>query len=88
MKTVENENALNKLTEEIGGTCYYIDFDKVSGDDGWNEILSGKLRLTTLNVSVPVTTAIFCTSEIMLEESFDGMIVFDEVSPTTLDLGE
>lgn len=88
VKTVENENALNKLTEEIGGTCYYIDFDKVSGDDGWNEILSGKLRLTTLNVSVPVTTAMFCTSEIMLEESFDGMIVFDKVSPTTLDLGE
>jgi len=88
VKTVENENEINTLVSKIDKDCYYIDFDKISEDDRWREILSGRQRITTLNVSVPVTASAFCTSEIILENTFDGMIVFDEVSPTTLDFGE
>lgn len=88
VKTVENENGINTLTDKIEQDCYYVDFAKVSEDDSWREIMSGRQRITTLNVSVPITTAAFCTSEVTLEDMFDGMIVFDEVSPTTLETGE
>lgn len=84
--TVTNGNSLNALAGECGEGRYYIDFAAAAGDDGWDRILEEKQSLTTLNVSAVTIVKSFYTTEIVLRDTFDGMIVFDKVSPTTLDL--
>lgn len=83
--SVENENPMNALAGEAAGGRYYIDFSAVSEDHGWSGILSEKQRITALNVTGITISKAFYTMEIVPEDTFDGMIIFDRVSPTTLD---
>lgn len=82
--TVENENELNLLAKQTREGFYYLDFSEAEKESGWNEILSGKLRITSLNVGGVINIKAFCTAKIVPGEAFDGMIIFDQVSPTTL----
>ncbi len=83
---VENRNVLNALAEDLEGKRYYVDFDAVAGSDGWSEIIAKEQRVTTLNVSAVTLLKAFYTTKIIPNETFDGMIIFEEVSPTTTDL--
>lgn len=69
---------------EAAGGRYYIDFSAVSEDHDWSGILSEKQRITALNVTGITISRAFYTMEIVPEDTFDGMIIFDKVSPTTL----
>ena len=83
---VENRNVLNALAEDLEGKRYYVDFAAVAGSDGWSEIIAKEQRVTTLNVSAVTLLKAFYTTKIIPNETFDGMIIFEEVSPTTTDL--
>lgn len=82
---VENQNFLNALTGELVQNYYYIDFSAASADDRWSKIISDKQRITSLNVTAMTAMKAFYTTDIIPEDTFDAMIVFGEVSPTTLD---
>lgn len=83
---VTNQNELNMQCETIADGFYYIDFSKVTDEETKN-IISGKQRITTLNVGIAQWQKflkMFYTTSVVPEENFDGMIVFDKVVPTTL----
>lgn len=98
--TVENENALNVMAREIWmddleaqgwqarppleGVYYYIDFAAAASDPGWAALLSEEQSVTTLNVGGPTTSKALYTSRIIPQDSFDAMIVFFHVFPSTL----
>lgn len=85
-QTAKNKNNLNALAGKIEENYYYIDFSTAAGDAGWQQILSDKQRITSLNVGSILFIKLFYTSEIIPKNVFDGMIVFKKVSPTTVDL--
>lgn len=83
---VTNQNDLNLQCGNLDNGFYYIDFSKVV-DEEIQKILSGRQRITTLNVGIEKWQKLlkmFYTTTIVPEETFDGMIVFEKVSPTTL----
>lgn len=82
---VENKNALNALADGVEGKRYYVDFAAVSGKDGWSGVITKEQRITSLNVGGIIPLKIFYTSKIVPSETFDAMIVFEEVSPSTMD---
>lgn len=76
--TVENENALTKLAQETG--CYYVDFQNAGPD--WQSLCGETQAMTAMNVGFsPIYTV-----RAVPEEVYDGMIVFETVSPSTLEL--
>lgn len=81
---VENQNALTALAANAKQEFYYIDFETAAADNGWNNIISEKQRMTSLNVTVVTTMKAFYTIQAVPGDLFDAMIVFGEVSPTTL----
>lgn len=83
---VKNGNALNALAKDLEGKRYYVDFDAVAGSDDWSGIITKEQRVTTLNVGAVTLLKAFYTTKLIPNETFDGMIVFEEVSPTTTDL--
>lgn len=84
--TAKNKNDLNALAGSIEGARYYIDLQEASFCDGWDKILSGTQRITSLNVGSLTLLKMFYTTKIIPCETFDGMIIFDQVGPTTVDL--
>ena len=80
---VENQNALTALAANMEQDFYYIDFGTATADNGWNDIISEKQRMTSLNVTVVTTMKAFYTIQAVPDDLFDAMIVFGEVSPTT-----
>ena len=85
-KKVQNSNDLNALAAGNNGNYYYVDFSTAEEDNDWNEILSKKQSITSLNVGGPTIIKSFYTTEIIPIDTFDGMIIYDKVSPTTLEL--
>lgn len=83
-KNVENKNDLNALAAKTENGRYYIDLAAASKDSRWQKILSKKQRLTTLNVGSITFLKMFCTSKIVPLDTFDAMIVYDTVAPTTM----
>lgn len=81
---VENQNALTELAAGTEQGFYYIDFGTAAADSGWNRVLSEKQRMTSLNVAVVTAMKAFYTIQAIPGDMFDAMIVFGEVSPTTL----
>lgn len=82
---VKNQNDLTALAAKIEQEYYYVDFGTASVDDTWNSIISDTQRMTSLNVTVVTTAKAFYTIQAIPNKMFNAMIVFDEVSPTTLD---
>lgn len=83
-KRTENKNDLNALAGKTENGWYYIDFSSVSEDSRWHKLLSKKQRLTTLNVGSITFLKTFCTSKIVPLDTFDAMIVYDAVTPTSI----
>lgn len=84
--TAKNKNDLNALAADVEGTRYYLDFQKASSCDGWEKLLSGTQRITSLNVGSLTLLKMFYTTKIVPNETFDGMILYDQVGPTTVEL--
>ena len=82
---VENQNALTALAGRTKQDYYYIDLEEAAADDGWDSILSDKQRMTSMNVTVMTAAKAFYTINAAPGDMYDAMIVFGEVSPTTLD---
>ncbi len=84
--TVENNDPLTRLATQLkteqGEPYYYADFSKVRKDSNWKKLLSQNWSMTSLNVG----PSFFTAAKIVPEKAYDGMIVFDSVSPTTLKL--
>lgn len=83
---VENRNALNALAGNLEEKLYYVDFAAAVGYDGWSGVMAEEQRITTLNVGAVTLLKIFYTTKLIPQNTFDGMIIFEEVSPTTTDL--
>ena len=83
---VENRNALNALAGNLEEKFYYVDFATAVGYDGWSGIIAKEQRITTLNVGAVTLLRDFYTTKLIPRNTFDGMIIFEEVSPTTTDL--
>ena len=83
---VENRNTLNALAGKLEEKFYYVDFATAAGRDGWSGIIAKEQRITTLNVGSIIPIKAFYTTKLTPNNTFDGMIIFEEVSPTTTDL--
>ena len=84
---VQNINALNGLLQNSEIPFYYIDFTKVVDHKQWQEIIGKKQGITSLNVGLlrwQVLLKSSYTSTVIPNEAYDGMIVYKQVSPTTL----
>ena len=85
---VSNANDLNRqFSGEDSGRYYFIDFASASSDEVWGQILSEKQSITTLNVSLSGMEKLLkaaYTVNITPRDTFDGMIIFDSVSPSTI----
>jgi len=84
---VKNRNELNGLLDNMESNFYYIDFLKAVDDENWQKILNGQQKITTLNVGISGWQKLlksFYTTTIVPNDTFNGMIIFKKVSPTTL----
>lgn len=84
---VKNRNELNNRLDHMDNDFYYMDFLKAADEENWNQIIEGKQTITTLNVGISSWQKImkfFYTTTIIPRDTFDGMIVFKEVTPSTL----
>lgn len=84
---VRNTNDLNCQFNNSDNTPFFVDFTKAAADENWKAILNGKQRITTLNVSLSGMQKLIksaYTTTIVPNTTFDGMIVFQTVSPTTI----
>ncbi|WP_159881667.1 erythromycin esterase family protein [Paenibacillus puerhi] len=84
---VKNRNELNKQLDHVENEFYYMDFLKAADEENWNRILEGKQTITTLNVGISSWQKIlkyFYTTTIVPSDTYDGMIVFKKVTPSTL----
>ncbi len=84
---VKNRNGLNSVLDNMESDFYYIDFLKAVDDENWQKILNGQQKITTLNVGISGWQKLlkfFYTTTIVPNDTFNGMIVFKKVYPTTL----
>ena len=84
---VSNQNDLNSQFEHSDTNQYFIDFDLASSDDIWKQIANSSQKVTTLNVSLTEWQKLISsayTTTIIPESTYDSMIIFYSVSPTTL----
>lgn len=84
---VKNRNDLNNQLDHMENEFYYMDFLKAADEDDWKGILEGKQTITTLNVGISSWQKMlknFYTTTIVPIDTFDGMIVFKKVTPSTL----
>ena len=85
---VSNANDLNsQFSDGDSGQYYFIDFASASSDEVWEQILSEKQSITTLNVSLSGMEKLLkaaYTVNITPQDTFDGMIVFHSVTPSTI----
>lgn len=84
---VSNSNDLNAQLNNSEDHFYYIDFASAAHDETWNKIAESKQAITTLNVGlsgIQRKMKSAYTVKIIPQTTFDGMIVFQTVTPTTL----
>lgn len=84
---VSNVNDLNGQFEHSDNNQYFIDFASAAADETWGQILNSEQTITTLNVTLSgmqkrMRSAY--TTTIIPEKTFDGMIIFSRVSPTSI----
>lgn len=83
---VSNSNDLNNQLHADNGQ-FFIDLTNPDLDETWKQILNSKQTITTLNVGLPsmmkkIKSAY--TTTIVPQDTFDGMIVFRAVTPSTI----
>ena len=79
--TAQNKNSLNALAGSVEGARYYMDLKKALAYEGWEKLLGRRQRITSLNVGSLTLLKMFYTSKIVPKDTFDGMIIFDQVGP-------
>lgn len=89
VREVSNENLLNGLLDDMDSDYYYVDFAAAAAAaaEGWQELSGEKQKLVTLNVGLSegqLRSPMYYTAAVVPKDTFDGMIVFRKVSPTTL----
>ena len=78
---------MNGQFEHSDNNQYFIDFASAAADETWGQILNSEQTITTLNVTLSgmqkrMRSAY--TTTIIPEKTFDGMIIFSRVSPTSI----
>lgn len=84
---VKNKNKLNTQFSNIKGKYYYLDFTKALKNKGWKKILNKKQSFTTLNVSLEswqTKLPMFYTQSLTPLKTYDAMIVFNKVTPSSI----
>lgn len=84
---VSNSNSLNDQLTHTNNHQYFIDFKSAVLDETWKRILGSEQTITTLNVSlssVQKKLKSAYTTTIIPQFTFDGMIVFQTVTPSTI----
>lgn len=84
---VSNSNDLNNQLTNADNNQYFIDFASATSDEVWEQILGGEQSITTLNVSLSSMQKMLksaYTVTITPQATFDGMIVFQTVTPSTI----
>ena len=84
---VSNSNDLNNQFSGEDSSQYFIDFATAISDETWGQILSSEQSITTLNVSLSGMQKMLksaYTVTITPKTTFDGMIVFQSVTPSTI----
>ena len=84
---VSNSNDLNNQFSGEDSSQYFIDFATAISDETWGQILSSEQSITTLNVSLSGMQKMLksaYTVTIIPKATFDGMIVFQSVTPSTI----
>lgn len=84
---VSNKNELNCQLDNSDDKLYFVDFSVSATDKTWEEIINSEQTITTLNVSLSSMLKFIksaYTTTVVPDKTFDGMIVFQTVSPTTL----
>ena len=87
VRTVENINAISKAIDGAKSNMHFIDIKKVSEDKDWEKLMNGQLRMTSLNVGIAEWQKLMkntYTSLITPSASYNALILFNEVHPTTL----
>ena len=84
---VSNSNDLNSQLGDEDNNYYFIDFNTAQSDETWKQIMNSEQTVTTLNVGLSgmlkMVKAAYTTTFIP-QSTFDGMIVFQTVTPTTI----
>lgn len=86
VQEVSNRNLLNGQLDGMDSDFYYVDFAEAAEDEGWQAVSGEKQKIVTLNVGISegqLRSPMYYTTSIVPEDTFDGMIVFRKVSPTT-----
>ncbi len=84
---VTNSNDLNVQFNSADDALYFVDFASATHDETWESILGSKQTITTLNVGlsgIQQKMKFAYTVTLIPQNTFDGMIVFQTVKPTTL----
>lgn len=84
---VKNTNDLTRLTEGAANAYYYVDFAKVGEGEDWQHILTKPQRMTALNVGISKwqqKLPFLFTQRITPQTTYNGVILFREVTPSTL----
>ena len=84
---VSNTNELNSQLIDADTNYYFIDFISAQSDERWEQIVSSEQTITTLNVGLSGMLKMLksaYTAIIIPQSTFDGMIVFHAVTPSTL----
>lgn len=84
---VSNANELNSQLIDADTNYYFIDFISAQSDERWEQIVSSEQTITTLNVGLSGMLKMLksaYTAIIIPQSTFDGMIVFHAVTPSTL----
>ena len=84
---VSNSNDLNNQFTNVDNNQYFIDFASANSDEVWAQILGSKQSITTLNVSLSSMQKMLksaYTVTITPQATFDAMIVFQTVTPSTI----
>lgn len=84
---VSNSNDLNNQFLNADNGQYFIDFASATSDKTWEQILSREQAITTLNVSLSSMQKMLksaYTVTITPQDTFDSMIIFQSVTPSTI----
>jgi erythromycin esterase len=87
VRQIKNKNAFTAQLDEISSNFYYLDFDAAAADANWQSILAKPQRLSGINVGISAWQqyfSFFYTQTLVPADTYDGMIVFQSVSPSTL----
>ncbi len=83
---VQNSNDLTAKLNDINSSFYYFDFTKAVNSRTLNQIIQKPQTMSCLNVGLSEwqkSMKMFYTQTIVPEKSYNAMIVFKKVSPTT-----